>query len=102
MLFISIFVLFVSYSAFSFGETLDKRTALKRALQYNPEYKAALSQIEAAAGKRTQAGLMPNPNTVFEVENFGGSDRRKGFERTEVTLGLEQKIELAGKKTTSN
>lgn len=98
MFFISIFLLFVSYSALSFAETLDKQTALKRALQNNPEYKAALSQIEAAAGKRTQAELLPNPNTVFEVENFGGSDQRKGFERTEVTLGLEQKIELAGKR----
>lgn len=98
ILFISIFVLFVSYSASSLAETLDKETALTQALENNPEYKAMLSQIEAAAGERSQASLRPNPNTVFEIENFGGSNRRKGFERTEITLGLEQKIELAGKR----
>ncbi len=98
VLFISIFILFLISSTFSFAETLDKKTALKRALQNNPTYKAALSQIEAAAGERSQASLRPNPNTVFEIENFGGSDRRKGFERTQITLGLEQKIELAGKR----
>ncbi|MGB2692072.1 MAG: TolC family protein [Thermodesulfobacteriota bacterium] len=98
VLFISIFVLLLSSSTLCLAETLDKKTALKRALQNNPTYRAALSQIEAAAGERSQASLRPNPNTVFEIENFGGSDQRKGFERTEVTLALEQKIELAGKR----
>lgn len=98
MIYIPIFVLFLCCSAPSFAETIDKQTALKRALQNNPSYKAALSRIKAAAGERTQASLLPNPNTVFELENFGGSDRRKGFERTELTLGVEQKIELAGKR----
>jgi cobalt-zinc-cadmium efflux system outer membrane protein len=98
VLFISIFVLLLSSSTLCLAGTLDKKTALKRALQNNPTYRAALSQIEAAAGERSQASLRPNPNTVFEIENFGGSDQRKGFERTEVTLALEQKIELAGKR----
>ena len=95
---ISIFVLLLSSPICSLAQTLDKQAALRQALQNNPSYKAALSQIEAAAGDRFQASLLPNPNAVFEIENFGGSDQRKGFERTEVTLGLEQKIELAGKR----
>jgi len=98
VIFISIFVLFLSSPILCLAETLDKQAALKQALQNNPLYKAALSQIEAAAGKRSQASLLPNPKTVFEIENIGGSGERKGFERTEITLGLEQKIELAGKR----
>jgi len=98
VIFISIFVLLLSSPILCLAETLDKQAALKQALQNNPSYKAALSQIEAAAGVRSQASLLPNPKTVVEVENIGGSGERKGFERTEVTLGLEQKIELAGKR----
>ena len=97
-LFISIFVLLLSSTMPCLAQTLDKQAALKQALQNNPSYKAALSEIQAAMGERSQASLRPNPNTVFEVENIGGSGQREGFERTEVTLGLEQKIELAGKK----
>ena len=96
--FISIFVLILSSSTLCFAETLDKQAVLRKALQNNPSYKAALSRTDAAAGERLQASLLPNPKTVFEIENFGGSDRREGFERTEVTLGLVQKIELAGKR----
>lgn len=97
-LFISIFVLLLSSTIPCLAQTLDKQAALKQALQNNPSYKAALSEIQAAMGERSQASLRPNPNTVFEVENIGGSGEREGFERTEVTLGLEQKIELAGKR----
>ena len=95
---LSIFMLLISSPILCLAETLDKQAALKQALQNNPSYKAALSQIEAAAGERSQASLLPNPKTVFEIENIGGSGERKGFERTEITLGLEQKIELAGKR----
>ncbi|GJM17096.1 MAG: cytochrome c [Thermodesulfobacteriota bacterium] len=96
--FIPIFILFLSFSIFSIAETIDKQTALKRALQNNPSYKAALAKINSAAGERTQASLMPNPRTVFELENFGGSNQREGFERTELTLELQQKLEIAGKR----
>ena len=98
VIYISIFVLFLSSSIPSLAQTLDKQTALKQALQNNPSYKAALSEIEAAAGERSQASLLPNPNTVFEIENIGGSGEREGFERTEITLSLQQKVELAGKR----
>jgi len=98
VLFISAFVCLLCSPILCLAETLDKQAALKQALQNNPSYKAALSQIEVAAGERSQASLLPNPQTVFEIENLGGSGERKGFERTEITLGLEQKIELAGKR----
>ncbi len=81
-----------------FAETLDKQTALKRALENNPSYKEKLSEINAAEGERVQASLLPNPGAFFELENFAGTNDREGFERTELTVGLKQKIELAGKR----
>ena len=79
VIYISIFVLFLSSPMPSLAQTLDKQSALKQALLNNPSYKAALLEIEAAAGERSQASLLPNPSTVFEIENIGGSGQREGF-----------------------
>lgn len=79
--------------------TLNKETALRRALQNNPSYKASLSNIDAAAGSRLQASLSPNPNATFEVENFAGENEQKDLDGAELTLGIEQTIEIGGKRT---
>jgi len=80
------------------AETLDKQAALQRALQNNPTYKAALADIHAADGSRLQASLPPNPDAVFEIENFAGEDEQDGFDGAELTLGIEQTIEMGGKR----
>ena len=80
------------------AETLDKQAALQRALQNNPTYKAALADIDAADGSRLQASLPPNPDAVFEIENFAGEDEQDGFDGAEFTLGIEQTIEMGGKR----
>ncbi len=80
------------------AETLDKQTALQMALQNNPTYKAALADIDAADGSRLQASLPSNPNAVLEVENFAGEDDQEGFDGAEITLSIEQAIELGGKR----
>jgi len=81
------------------AETLDKQTALQRALQNNPSYKAALANIDAHAGSRIQASLSPNPYAVIEIENFAGEDEQDGFDGAEFTIGIEQTIEVGGKRT---
>ncbi len=81
------------------AETLDKQTALQRALQNNPSYKAALANIDAHAGSRIQASLSPNPDAVIEIENFAGEDEQDGFDGAEFTIGIEQTIEVGGKRT---
>jgi len=80
------------------AETLDKQAALQMALQNNPTYKAALAEIDAADGSKLQASLPPNPDAVFEIENFAGEDDQEGFDGAEITLGIEQTIELGGKR----
>jgi len=80
------------------AQGLDKGAALALVLEQNPRLSAALARIEGAKGERLQASLMPNPEAVMEVENFGGEDEQEGFDGAETTLGLEQEIEIAGKR----
>ena len=80
------------------AETLDKQQAFALVLEQNPRLSAALARIEGAKGERLQASLMPNPQAVLEIENFGGEDEQEGFDGAETTLGLEQEIEISGKR----
>jgi cobalt-zinc-cadmium efflux system outer membrane protein len=45
-----------------------------------------------------QAGLRPNPELGFELENIGGSGDRQSFEQAESTVWLSQLILLSGKR----
>lgn len=81
------------------AETLDKQAALQRALQNNPTYQAELAEIGAADGSKLQASLPLNPDAVFEIENFAGDDEQEGFDGAEITLSIEQTIELGGKRS---
>lgn len=95
---IAALVLSLSFAPTAFAEPLDKDAALSLALKNNPRLSAALARIEGAEGERLQASLMPNPEAVLEIENFGGEDEQEGFDGAETTLGLEQEIEIAGKR----
>ncbi len=66
--------------------------ALERAFQQNPELAAADWNIGIAAGAREQAGLIPNPEVSFEVE-----DTRS--DRSTSTIQFTQPIELGGKRS---
>ena len=58
-----------------------------------------LASIMSAEGQALQAGLRPNPQAIMELENFGGDDDFSGVDGAELTLGVEQEIEIAGKRT---
>lgn len=70
---------------------LTLEQALARALRDNPDYLAAREEATAAVGARQQAGLMPNPELAFEVE-----DTRSSSQTRSVTL--TQPFELGGKR----
>ena len=76
--------------------TLDQAYAL--VLSQNPQVRSYKTRVRAAEGNRIQQSLMPNPEAVFEVEEFGGDSPREGFDVAEYTLGVEQQIEIAGKR----
>ncbi|MDR0278858.1 MAG: TolC family protein [Paucimonas sp.] len=61
------------------------------ALEHNPDMAAARQEIGIAEGARRQAGLIPNPELSWEVE-----DTRRDTSTTTVTLS--QPLELGGKR----
>jgi len=66
----------------------------RMAIELNPTIAQASQVVQAAAGRRTQAGLYPNPVLGYEAEEF--SLRAPG-QRSQNYLFLEQRIVTAGK-----
>lgn len=76
--------------------TLDD--AVHAALSRHPALRVADCAIDASTGRRLQAGLRPNPVAGFAVENFAGTQTRRGLESAETTLQVSQLIELGHKR----
>lgn len=91
-----IMTLFTTQSQAQDSLTLEQ--AYVNVLSSNPQIQNFKARIMAAEGHKQQEALMPNPHVVFEAENFGGDSPRNGLDVTEYTLGVEQQIELAGKR----
>jgi outer membrane protein, heavy metal efflux system len=68
------------------------------ALMQNPDLAAFAWEVRAGEARTLQAGLPPNPEVDIEVENVAGSGAFQGVDGAEVTVGLSQVIELAGKR----
>lgn len=79
--------------------TLTLPKALSLALARNPRLASFAWNIRVAEADMMQAGSIPNPEIEAAIEEFGGSDTRRGFEGAETTLALSQLIELGGKRT---
>lgn len=73
------------------GQGLSLPDALAAAFANNPELAAAGRERGIAEGERRQAGLIPNPELSWEVE-----DTRRDTSTTTVTLS--QALELGGKR----
>lgn len=80
------------------AQTMDKQTAFIKALENNPTYRAALAEVQSAEGRKRQSSVLPNPEAVFEIENFAGEDDLEGFDGAELTFGIEQTIEIGRKR----
>jgi cobalt-zinc-cadmium efflux system outer membrane protein len=79
-------------------EPLTLANVLTLVLTRSPELAAFGAEVRAREARALQAGLLPNPELRTEVENVGGSGDRQGFEETETTVGLAQRLELGGKR----
>ncbi|RWU22382.1 type I secretion protein TolC [Pseudomonas alkylphenolica] len=73
------------------GPVLTLDNALQSAQANNPELAAARWGIDIAEGDRRQAGVLPNPELSWEVE-----DTRNGSQTT--TVSVSQMFELGGKR----
>lgn len=72
--------------------------ALQRAIAAEPRLQLNATRAEAAEGRVEQAGLRPNPVIGVEAENFLGTGPLSGVQGLEVTIGISQVIETAGKR----
>lgn len=82
----------------SVTEPLTLPDALALASARSPRLAAAAWQVRVREGRALQAGLRPNPEFAAEFEEFAGTGSLSGFDTTESTLLVAQRIETAGKR----
>ncbi len=86
----------VSLTAGAEEPSLTLRDALSRTLQSSPDLAAYQYVLKASDGRRTQAGLRPNPVFNSTLENVLGTGEAQNLESAELTLSLSQLVELGG------
>lgn len=75
---------------------LSLRDAISFALARNPQLAIAKSQVKRQAGHAAEAGVLPNPELTFEIEDFGGTGPYSRLENGESTLQVSQHLEIGG------
>ncbi len=93
---VSIFGVF-SFEANAKGLTLNH--ALSKALAFDPRLKSEQAESAARRSETLQSSLSPNPELSLDIDNFMGNGDLSGFGGSEVTVGIDQKFELGGKKS---
>jgi len=79
--------------------SLTLAQALKRVAEHNPELAVSELEIQAVTARIAQAGVKPNPEMEFVVENLSFPFVGAGiFHYTESTLQVSQRLELGGKR----
>lgn len=89
----------VAFAQGSQAEPITLADALSRGSQSSPRIAQARALADAAEARARQAGVSPNPELGFEVENFAGTGAFEGLRSTEATLAVSQRIELGGKRS---
>jgi cobalt-zinc-cadmium efflux system outer membrane protein len=87
-----------AFAAENGGGSITLADALARTLRGSPELAALNFERRAAEARIVQAGLRPNPELSFEIENPAGSGPYSSVDQMENTLTLSQVIELGGKR----
>ena len=64
----------------------------------NPDLQAFSYEVRAREAETLQAGLLPNPRLNVRVENAAGSGNFNGFDQSETTVQLSQRLELGDKR----
>lgn len=80
-------------------ENLTLERALEEAEARSPAIAAARAAVAAAQGRLRQAGYRANPDLSVQVQNFLGSGKLSGFQSSEVTVAINQRLDLAGRRT---
>ena len=89
---------FAAFGAEKGGGSITLADALARTLRGSPELAAYSYELRAAEARILQAGLRPNPEATYDLENPTGSGPYRSADQMENTLTLSQLIELGGKR----
>ena len=79
------------------SEPITLQRAIELTLLHNAGLSAARREVEAAEAALGQAGVLPNPNLEFGLDNIGNSRKAQAGDRT-ASLQIGQLIELGGKR----
>lgn len=79
--------------------SLTLAQALDEAAARSPAIVAAEADVAAAEARIRQAGYRENPELSLEVENFAGTGQLAGLRSTETTLAVNQRLDLAGRRS---
>lgn len=74
---------------------LSVEGAVDRALTFHPELAASRARIEAATGRKVQAGVLPNP--VFSATMESARTEGKTTADTEYPIGITQSLPIGGR-----
>ncbi len=85
-------------SAYEVDSVMTLADAIARAKAASPRIKSVAAGVEAAKGAEIQAGYWPNPEVSVEAENIAGSGKFGGTDAAEFTYGINQRIEIGGKR----
>src|SRR5262245_50976773 len=89
-----------SAQEFVVSDRLGLDEALRLARERNPSIAAARNAVEMAQADRLAAGVRPNPAFTVESGNYPLFEpaRPPFLDNQELTLRLDQEIELAGRR----
>ncbi|MBW2314414.1 MAG: TolC family protein [Deltaproteobacteria bacterium] len=77
---------------------LSLRETQALALLNSPRLAAFSWDVRAHEARTLQAGLAPNPEFSFRMEDVGGTDDFHGVDSAETTIQFAQRLELGGKR----
>lgn len=72
--------------------------ALEEAEARSPALVAARADVEAVRGRLRQARFRYNPTLSVEVDNFAGTGPYSGFNGTETTVSVNQRLDISGRR----
>ncbi len=73
--------------------------SITKALAFNPKLKSEKLEGRARRAETWQGSLSPNPELSVDVDDFLGSGSVRGFGAADVTVGINKKFELGGKRS---
>lgn len=80
-------------------DNLTLEGALAAAEARSPAIASARASVAAAQGRLRQAGFRANPELSVEVENFLGTGELSGLRSTELTVAVNQRLDLGGRRS---